>query len=615
MLKTVFKSILCWVRTRGLSRCQTICHLALAFAVATSAQAQSASFTLGAGGSYAAIPTAKIFLMDVDNIGTPERCTATLLDINRSYHLISNAHCFDGPLLITVHVPTSVSSHLGEWFGQANHAHDYSLRLKNLDRTRDLAELEMTPAFMQEFARADQVAPAQAITPEPNLSDSYASLGFHDGRPQVAFTRGNVWPSYGMSEVSATPTSLSNIDFLYNVEHHQISRGFSGGPTIDENHQLLGISLRFLAFVESTEVIPLASVQAFLDAPAWSGADARDLTQGEYDSASWVDAGENSGTHGGENSGAHGGENSGAHGGENSGAHGGQPMPRAQGPRDPAHEAIVPGGTHGDLQKHNPPAKPIDPTDILQPFRERDEGIDIQTAQGVQRLLAVGDTKAAYQIDGWDDKLRRNPLLNQKHSFELYRGTNLFSKAQRSIFKRFRGFYVDSTFSSGVKIYKRDDPRGVFEPYLEGYPTMSAEFTGKDSSQLTMRLGVANYSLERSTEEGRNNVLNLFTGGGVVSQQPEAATFVFTLSPDAQTISLRSQSGATLQCQNQDFLKLICTSRAPLRAEDLSVSLNAINDASIEKLTFHHALYTTLTIQGQTSEAIIFRYGIMRRNQ
>ena len=264
-------------------------------------------------------------------------CSATLLrlDADRSCRLVTNAHCAsENRARFTIQpTPALLPLKMRPLFATVPSVQATSVI--KIDRERDLAELaipnplrisnceDLVPSTESSVQQRFEASKPKYSTGNKSLA-SYATLGFHDGEPIVNYTQGETWQgqgheqnALGLEQLFRANTSLLGLNYLYNLTELSLLNGMSGGVTIDQNFEALGINVRFIAFHDQTYVIPLHEVFRFLLSREPKLSFASRWTEAE-------DAGENSGGNGGENSGGNGGENSGGNGGENSGGNGGE---------------------------------------------------------------------------------------------------------------------------------------------------------------------------------------------------------------------------------------------------------------------------------------------------
>lgn len=350
----------------------------------------------GFAGSVSAQPadreTALEFLLEVQH-GDSTYCTASLLRLNSKWvdsgpscRMVTNAHCFLNSASDRTVLKLLNAAPAGEFSGffarvdpsVKNSAQEIQTVLVKIDRTKDLAELEVSPEIQNRYCATlhpiDSL-PATEQVVNRAIGVSTVSLGYHGQAPQVRFTRDLVWPANGLSHITRSATSLSGIDHLYRLAFLQIANGMSGGVTLNTSYEVVGINLQFVPQQNVTEVIPLSDVIAFLKQR--ESRDDRVSTEKQSQQKQ------------------NGGENGSAHGGEGAG--------------QPAQS-------------------------LLEGLREPTEGVWVDTSTGRRLLLAVGGN----QIDGLDD-LRKMAKSNLPR---IYQDSVELQRTLPTVLERFAGHYV-----------------------------------------------------------------------------------------------------------------------------------------------------------------------------
>jgi hypothetical protein len=504
-----------------------------------------------AQGTLPSLADPKIQVFQIESLDHRERCSATLIPYNDlasglSCRLVTNAHCATAdhqPFALSTPKGT-VSTAVEAYFGKLSRPE--TVVVTKMDRGADLAELSVPKSLQSSLCGFvsfnDDLTVEERLT-EKNADPSgasktayYAALGFHGGQAIANFADDGDW-----------------------------ARGVFA-PSILYRAQT---SLKSLSYVYNFMNLPLAngmSGGATIDSDGhFVGINVR-LVQFQdesyviplkdvllfLDSSGWQKtgdsiskngtqgAGENSGVHAGENSGSHSGENSGVHAGENSGVHAGD----------------------------NDDPTPIR-TSPLSMFREPDEGVQINVNGEMKRLLGIGP----HQIDGFDD-LR---MYERSGGSRIFRGSSRFNEIRQRLFSRLEGDFRPAEAVVPDAIFQWDARTSTWTPASKGHAG-------------------AWIVVKRTNDRQAVITMNYFDPAGNGARVDYKAL----LSQDGARISLvRSDTNDVLQCENSNYLKLICFSDN----EELSLSLTESGGAI---LSFRSARL-------QKDGSVRFGYGRLQR--
>lgn len=501
---------------------------------------------------------AMVFPLRASNADSQQNCTATLFKFNKCY-LVTNAHCIlKSHKLLS---QTNEDQFVWSMFGKLDRSVD--VKVVKVDPASDLALLSTPSSLKSECSKLPDIERERRYTFKEGV---FASFGFHNGVAQEAFVAGKRWDVGDSTTLRAVSTSLRGVEKVLEVPRLEITFGMSGGALVSQSGTLYGINKSFVPFQGRTYVIPFRDVIRFVQSKNLGPQAASDS-----DGNTKRNGGENSGANGGENSGANGGENSGANGGENSGANG--------------NGKIV---INPDLAT----------ADRLAFLREPAEGVMIQTQQGMKRLLALGP----YQIDGFDNYREHE----KSNLIPVYFGEPQFLEAKAAIAKRFQGSFAsgkNDMFSEDQKKYHWSDstekliaslPRGHKE-LLEAAVELRMTFELLSESNFRITLYRRSYDLMNGNH-GQREYFRQFSN----PDYSDIKTFNGTVLPSGE-VEVTSSSNR-LQCKNENYLKLICSSQDPLIKEELSVSRESLDGP----INFRHAQEKYDSSQ---NKVILYRYG------
>lgn len=505
-------------------------------------------------------PEALVYQLRTSSIEQVGFCTATLLNVGGTCRLVTNAHCVRPQIEILPFHPSETQK---AYFGSFSKKE--LVRLKRFDPKSDIAELSVPHKLKSACESLSDVEERVRKASRQIWKEAFVASGFHRNNPLSVFTAG-IGSDGNSLYVSPrrVSTSLTNLDFVFEVPHLEMTNGLSGGSTLGrDSGKLLGINKSFVPFQGRTFVIPARDVIAFLrdNSKIVSAV----LQNSNSDGNTKQNGGENSGAHGGENSGAHGGENSGAHGGENSGAHGGE------------------NSTVNELKR---------PTDSLEFLREPKEGVLV----GNRRLLAAGQM----QIDGFDD-LRE---FGNETAERIWFDDSVFLAGRTKLMSRLAGRFssvtnwnekVWMTSGSAEKLIVKDLQLG-FKTFLEGQPKFDLDIRSSGKT-FQIRLSRDGYDVIGGTLRSRT-YFEMQTAS--VTRVEEIFTGQY--SNDGKSIAL-FHNGNRLDCENDNFLKLICSSvpGAPV-AEEFSLSRKSLTG----EISFRYSFEKS---DDQGNKTIIYRYG------
>lgn len=452
-------------------------------------------------------------------------CTGTLIKVAGECRLFTNAHCFERPAdtIRFVHAEgaSSLPSSASKIFVSPSEKKELTTNLVKIDPRVDLAELSVDKNFFPICRSLDELEDHNRINWDngsPRLS--LLSVGFHGGTAQAAYTGAKNWDGGGKitSMVYSASSGLPGVRRIFRLTALQMLPGMSGGPTVDDHYELMGINRRYVPFQSYTEIIPLEELLRFID----SEGDSESLSATKEGKGVVLSADGNVSFDAGENSGGNGGENSGGNGGENSGGNG----------NDIPQKILSEG-----------------PLAFL---REPDEGIIVDG----KRLLALGK----FQIDGGDD-YRSIP----HHLPAVYLDDPKFLADRSKLMERLSGefeYFLTSQNESMEKILRLKN--GKWEVFRET-PMRTDVRVESNGPQFTLSFlqDPKKYfdTPKFPTKEQTALYKDLHLSG--------------TVSQDGSRLTIRGQSGEELVCENRNYFKLICVGER----EEISLSLNNYNES------------------------------------
>ena len=472
------------------------------------------------------------------------KCSATLIKHNDSCRLVTNAHCIEDD-----------QSHLtikGEDLNHINsrsHSRDFiaysteeqkairlnyekqffgaispsQLSLKKINRTMDLAELNLNPELEAKCAHLDNIHPNTSN----NQSDQLSVIGYttlkdrEDPSPRVWYPHESQIKQDGLfipeTQFNKIEADLCGLDYMIELNELPMIWGQSGGAIVNTKGDLQCISTQFNPSQDKTYCIGVDQLIKFFTKE-------QNLSQCHSDknTSENIGNGGKNGGNGGKN-GGNGGKNGGNGGknGGNGGKNGGN------------------GGKNGGNGGKNGNSKVncLSHEEYYEYFVEPDEGIQTLVNEIDAVVLNIGGN----QIDGHDD-------------FKAFHGTgemivrpideNLDFSQRNKILERLSGeFEFNSTYKSS---FVRNDS------YLTNWQKLS-------NSELKSKVTISDNELTIVISEHTNSVLNeLLPTRSVFTKRETTQRYQIEVSDDANQVLLKSPL-RTLTCENKHYLKLICS--------------------------------------------------------
>jgi hypothetical protein len=519
-------------------------------------------------------------------------CTATLLNVDGSCHLVSNEHCtLDGEGRTNLYLGSSFCRMEEYWESYwalaAGNCQAVPLTIKKVDIAKDLVafylprqldeECQQSPVLTNEWVFKDD-----STHQSPNRDfEAVAALGFVNGIYQESFTGRKNWLAHSLFSSAPIKRYYLAPDFyLYLALEVGIVPGMSGGISITNRGKVLGLTARFVPFQERSFIVPINDVLNFLKTPQVElsastimSSNLHGLAAGHFSTFDRSNTqrlgGENSSVMGGENSSVMGGENSSVMGGENS---------------------SVMGGENSSLQVrgYRPPFFLKGEARFSQDFpvrlfREPDEGI-VLPENASEVLLGVvlkrpGRKLIGEQIDGFDDfenKAKSTPELIKEAITRARRGLPKIS-VRRNLLERLRGVH-QFVFE---KVGLRDLQHLVYCWMPE--KTQKWELCQQGTAMPVVDLNPSKMTITLYDFGHRlRNFGQVPIGRRPLFRHVPRRKTVWKIEPsqDWSVIKLVSES-SVLVCQNRHYLKLICSNNF----EEFSLS---ITDTAAGDVSYRH---------------------------
>lgn len=383
-------------------------------------------------------PVVRVY--QIENLSRHMVCSATLMRNpfkSDECSLVTNAHCISSlndKILLSSdpgQVSKSVTAFFQPFFSPTG------VKVLRTNPGYDLAELSVPVTLQNEICldlpevennNYQEIDLRSVDKNKPNATKiilSYASLGYNEKKSTVHFTDDVDWSvGRGYSELFREITSLPSLSYFYHFTNLQILNGMSGGATIDEQGQFIGINVRLIPYRDDSFVIPVKDVVQFLSFST--------------DTATSQVTGSNGSKNAGGNSGSN-------------------------------------AGDENETQELDGP---------LSSLREPDEGVTINMSSISKRLVGIGP----FQIDGFDDfRLQQSKNLPhiyrestdftkiQKQIFQRLEGEfslqekNYFDQNDRYLTRSSDGRWITTKKSSAflkLKIKRLSDRESLIRIYV-----------------------------------------------------------------------------------------------------------------------------------------------------
>ncbi len=192
------------------------------------------------------------------------QCSATVFrSLEGQMKIVSNAHCFRGGWkkieLIDYGFPVDNSKgqplcHKQNWT---------DARVQRLDFGRDLAELKISEHSASRLSQ--QISPYEATDLSFTHPMSFRSDGIVGDLFSRKYSRQLPWTKgHSPSMITSFNPGVEGMKFIYRIGDLGIIRGMSGGATFTLSENLIGINVQYRPFEDSSIIIPMSEVEAFL---------------------------------------------------------------------------------------------------------------------------------------------------------------------------------------------------------------------------------------------------------------------------------------------------------------------------------------------------------------
>lgn len=465
----------------------------------------------------------RAYLLESSNRNIKTNCTATLIKHNNQCRLITNFHCVEDhtefklkPYEFMTNSPT-LSEIAQNYIG---HNEELDINLLRNSEAKDLAELSVPESLFPHCENITNISEEYFNNHiDDSYSRSYVSLGFVNKVNHHEFTHGRDFLRITGYELSNT-TGLHNFyinenDYFFYLTNINIIPGMSGGPVYTRDMRLIGINAKYIPFQNRSYIAPTPMIIKFLDSDHESSARERENFL-------------NNSSHTLRNSG----ENEQGDGGENEQGDGG--------------EAIT-----GEQR-------------LLEIIQEPLEGV-VSPENSDELIIGAynHNLRTYYQVDGFSDFLRIPRGSRQiLRTNDGYPARNI----RRDLFERLDGFYY-LTRNTSTEYNSRYDFQNNKIMELEYDSNHPQNYIITNTGESTLQIDIDNEEnkiiivIPQTSYTQRvysPTLTQLFIGEGYTEYQ--YFDFDYSFNNQFKNITLTdSDKGITLECENRNLLKLICS--------------------------------------------------------
>lgn len=397
-----------------------------------------------------------------------------------------------------------------------------TLRIKRIDRTRDLAEIDVPSNYCenvkelskQEFENESGESCGHFVvgfSREDSNSEPTRRVSYNDSS-KFKFSIYGLYLDYNNAKVTKERSTYSNVENFLLLHETPILPGNSGGASFDCKSNFLGISSRQNQSQDIVYVIPKKDVLNFLDSD-YSNQD----IELHLDNSTYP-VGGNSGT------GTSGGNSGTGTSGGNSGT-----------------------GTTGGNSGTGTSSINEQSQDNLLFFLEPEEGVTIESEDAIRKSLKVLVGFNKFQIDGMDDLYQHYIGSDDQDVCPIFRNENglLPSDIMKTLLQRLSGEY--SFKDSKVKLYRPN------RSHYWGYSPL-----GINERDASIQVGSEEISINFEDTLGVFDSPNKIDNMSGTSQTlVKKVSFKISENLDSSEIYLTA-GDVKLTCKNNNYLKLIC---------------------------------------------------------
>ncbi len=212
-------------------------------------------------------------------------CSGSYIKRNGSCELVTSAHCIGGINdTIKISIPSQKlvqqslqRTYKTESFLTSSESEIYKTEIKIINRAKDLASLKLSNKFNAiHCSKLDEIK-IQDSYESTKRKSGYGVVGYtsefrgEDPTPTFNLNSGSVFvssqeaPLYKKVKSKIIPSTLMEVKQFISIPDVKTPRGLSGGFTVNDNGDLIGITTRATDYQDGVSVIPMSDVVKFLD--------------------------------------------------------------------------------------------------------------------------------------------------------------------------------------------------------------------------------------------------------------------------------------------------------------------------------------------------------------